>query len=86
MHVISGILLSLLQLSNAVLVSDFYPFGDETMDGRLSPNDDDSSRIQLSATIPFFGTGHNSIFVSTTDHRRLAHYLKCYYAHLQGKQ
>lgn len=65
MLVRSGILLLLLlQLSNAVLVRNFYPFGNETTDGRLSPNDDDSSRIQLSATIPFFGTGHNSIFVS----------------------
>ena len=80
MHVISGILLSFFQLSNAVLVSDFYPFGVKTTDGRLSPNDDDSSQIQLSATVPFFGTGHNSIFVSITDHRRLTHYLKYYYA------
>ena len=70
MHVlISCILLSQLQLSITVPVRDFYPFGAETTDGRLSPNDDDSSRIQLSTTLPFFGTGHNSIFVSTiTDH------------------
>jgi hypothetical protein len=68
MHVISGILLSLLQLSNAVPLSDFYPYGANTTDDRLSPNDDDSFRIQLSISIPFFGTGHNSIFVSIIDH------------------
>ena len=71
MHVISGIILTLLQLSNAVPLRDFYPFGNETTDGRLSPNDDDSSRIQLSTTIPFFGTGHNSIFVSIIIGHRL---------------
>lgn len=70
MHVISGIItLTLLQLSNAVPLRDFYPFGVETTDGRLSPNDDDSSRIQISITVPFFGTGHNSIFVSIINHK-----------------
>ena len=68
MQILCGLLLSLLQLSSAVPVQDFYPFGAENTDGRLSPNDDDSSRVQLLATIPFFGTGHNSIFVSGTDY------------------
>ena len=68
MQVLCCLLLSLLQLSNAVPVRNFYPFGAETTDGKLSPNDDDSSRLQLSATVPFFGTGHNSIFVSVADH------------------
>ena len=54
----------LLHLSVELPLSDFYSFGNDAADRSLAPSDDESSRILLSATFPFFGVGHNSVFVS----------------------
>lgn len=59
-----SLVLSMLQPSTELRVRDFYPFGVTAADSSLSPNDDDFARVQLSVTVPFFGTGHNRVFVS----------------------
>lgn len=58
------VLLSLISLSIGLPLGDFYPFGSESGDASLAPNDDASLRVELSTVLPFYGTGYNSIFVS----------------------
>ena len=75
------LLLSLqsIHFSVEVPLKDFYSFGTEVGDSSLMPSDDQSSRILLSATFPFFGIGHNSVFVSGW----LQHVIK-YYTRFHG--
>lgn len=56
--------LQLLHFSVEVPLKDFYSYGVDAGDSSLMPSDDESARILLSATFPFFGIGHNSVFVS----------------------
>ena len=66
MHIsILTLLLLLPVFSTAIPLDDFYPFGSDTADNSLAPNDDGSSnQIQFSAIFPLFGTDHTTVFVS----------------------
>lgn len=49
----------------AVPLSSFYSYGSAVNDTLLPPNDDESSpAIILPAPLPFFGTYHNTAYVS----------------------
>ena len=64
MHVLY-LLLLLVHFSAAIPLKDFYPFGVNATDKKLSSNDDGSSdSIQLSVVFPFFGINHTTVFVS----------------------
>ena len=58
------VLLALSQLSTALPLSEFYPFGVDSGDESLPPNDDAFLRVGLSTVLPFYGTGYNTVFVS----------------------
>ena len=49
----------------AVVLPDFYPFGQSERDQLLPPNDDQSSgTVPISIPFPFFDQNHDSLFVS----------------------
>ena len=49
----------------AVVLPNFYPFGQSEGDLLLPPNDDRSSgTVPISIPFPFFDQNHNSLFVS----------------------
>ena len=48
-----------------ISLEDFYPYGPGNGDTRLPRNDDSfSGPITIGFPFPYFGTDHNSIFVS----------------------
>ncbi|XP_078360273.1 sushi domain-containing protein 2-like isoform X2 [Oculina patagonica] len=52
--------------SQAIILPNFYPFGQSEGDQRLKPNDDESSgTVPISIHFPFFDQKHNSLFVNT---------------------
>ena len=64
--VLASALAVLLTLASAVPLSEFFPFGDQTGDGSLYANDDDSSLlIQLDVPFVFFDVGRRDLYVST---------------------
>ena len=61
--------------SEAVVLPNFYPFGQSEGDQLLPPNDDESSgTVPISIPFPFFDRNHNSLFVS----RKSLFYLRVY--------
>ena len=51
--------------SEAVVLPNFYRFGQSEGDQLLPPNDDQSSgTVPISIQFPFFDQNHNSLFVS----------------------
>ena len=51
--------------SEAIVLPNFYPFGQSEGDRLLPRNDDGSSgMVQISIPFPFFDQNHDSLFVS----------------------
>ena len=51
--------------SEAIVLPNFYPFGQGEGDQLLPRNDDESSgTVPISILFPFFDQNHNSLFVS----------------------
>ena len=54
-------------ISDAIVLPNFYPFGQSEGDQLVPTNDDGSSgTIPISISFPFFERNHNSLFVSIT--------------------
>ena len=70
----AGFVISLLFLAwgevlalQAVMLPNFYPFGESEGDQVVPRGDDDSSgSVPISIPLPFFGQNYTSLFVSTT--------------------
>lgn len=59
--------LSQLSILEALVLPNFYPFGQSEGDQLVPTNDDGSSgTIPISIPFPFFDRNHNSLFVSIT--------------------
>ena len=55
----------LLSVASAIELSAFDPFGSDEDDQLLPPNDDESTHpLNLTVSFLFFGTDHDTIFVS----------------------
>lgn len=68
-YCVALLLLAIGQGTIGIPLADFYPFGSEAGDSRLSSNDDGSSgSITLSFTFPFFGTDYRMVYVSPRMH------------------
>ena len=73
------VLLTFGEIGTAIPLESFYPFGVDSNDSFLPPNDDGSSeRIFLNRPFPFFGSRHTSLFVSVVCHCTV----HCYIANL----
>ena len=54
----------LLYCSAAAPIERFYPFGANTADQRLPPNDDETYATSLSTVFPFFDVNYTTLYVS----------------------